>query len=788
MDFAAYMGIFHFLVELYVCIVGLEIAYLSLKLYIANKKKSYVFFGSGFVLIGISGIIHSANLSGDALLWVMFIGRIGGYYLILQSLTRKTKATYTATAFLPSMRIFRPYLYIINAIFTLIIFIRSLQIYKYTKERSHLWLGMAFFWLFLSEALFAISPSASATDPYWIISHLLKLTGFIVLMVYTWRFIPTRIRDRFMLAFAGISILVVFVVTLIVVVLISLKIQKDAEIRTKENIGRVFSSLKYNQTRAESIAREAAQNSSIAEAFQKKDRKMLATLLSSFGKDIDIDFLIGLDNKGVAIAGSPNLKPHISSSIIYQKYIEYALKGEATEPTVAIEESSIEGQQLSIQGAYPVRWKKNIIGVVLAGYHLNVHYMKETKGLVGTDCSLFRRHVCIATTILNAQEKRITSKLKKNRELLATVIGERRTYVDYGSIGDKSYVTVYSPLKDSEGGTVGMVSASTPLVKVQTSIANMRNVLFVMASGAVLIALIISFLLAKTISSPISRIGEGIRAIGRRDFDYQIGMDIHDEMGELSREVGDMARQLKEADQLRSDFVSFVSHELRNPLTSIKGFVETLQADGGFDEKERNEFYGIVINESERLLRMINELLDISRLDAGRSLVLNKKEMDLMNSINKVVLISQTSAGKHRIEVQSFTPHISIVADRDKMEQILINLISNAIKYSPQGGDVKVGVKEEEDGIVVSVSDSGIGMTEEQIGKLFQRYYRADHKEVRQVMGTGIGLYLTKALVEAHEGRISVESQIGKGSTFSFWIPKGQDSSELAEGGRESPC
>lgn len=230
--------------------------------------------------------------------------------------------------------------------------------------------------------------------------------------------------------------------------------------------------------------------------------------------------------------------------------------------------------------------------------------------------------------------------------------------------------------------------------------------------------------------------------------------------------------ELKRLDQMKTDFVSHVSHELRTPLTSIKGFVSTLLADteGYYDLETRREFLQIIDQECDRLTRLINDLLNLSRIEAGRALELILKPVDVVDIAKKIVEIQKNYTSKHQfvIDVKGTIP--TIVADEDKVDQILTNLVSNAVKYSPDGGEVRITIQEDPEtgGVLVAVKDQGVGIPKDVLPRLFQRFTRV---EGRKIAGTGLGLYLTRHLVEAHGGKIWVESEEGKGSTFYFTLP-----------------
>lgn len=232
--------------------------------------------------------------------------------------------------------------------------------------------------------------------------------------------------------------------------------------------------------------------------------------------------------------------------------------------------------------------------------------------------------------------------------------------------------------------------------------------------------------------------------------------------------------EIRSIERMKTAFVSTVSHELRTPLTSIKGFISTLLQDEDgtfFDFQTVREFYHIIDQECDRLTRLISDLLNVSRIEAGRALELNPKPIDLPKLIEKVVTVQKSYTDKHELVIDIKNNIPIIVGDEDKVDQILTNLTNNAIKYSPKGGTITISAQAEGDLVRVSVADQGMGIPKEHLSKVFDRFHRVDNRDTRTVGGTGIGLYLVKHLVEAHGGKIWVESEVGKGSTFTFELP-----------------
>lgn len=237
--------------------------------------------------------------------------------------------------------------------------------------------------------------------------------------------------------------------------------------------------------------------------------------------------------------------------------------------------------------------------------------------------------------------------------------------------------------------------------------------------------------------------------------------------------------EMKMLDKMKSSFVAMASHELRTPLTAIKGFVSTLLIDPGFGDTERLEFYNIIDQECDRLTRLINDLLNTARIEAGESLKPSYTEVDPNSLLEKVLMIQKQSTNRHTLRLEVPEPLPKFVGDEDKLDQVLTNLLNNAIKYSPGGGEIVLAARKLDGEVEFSVRDQGMGIPKEHLGKVFERFHRVDNEDNRKIYGTGLGLYLVKHLVESvHFGKIWVESEVGKGSTFIVRIPTNIDLEE----------
>ncbi len=267
---------------------------------------------------------------------------------------------------------------------------------------------------------------------------------------------------------------------------------------------------------------------------------------------------------------------------------------------------------------------------------------------------------------------------------------------------------------------------------------------------------------------------------------YTLGLVLTDYLAvvvaQQRREVARHASEAEEATRHLREFLDYVVHELRNALAAVHGYVQLLQrrtaaADSGGERRGLEA----IDHAAERIRRLVDDLQDVAHLKTAR-FQLHPTTMDLVTAIREVVMLRQRATTIHRLTVDA-PARLEGTWDRERIDQILANLVSNAVKYSPAGGEVRIPVACESDEAVVSVADQGLGMDAEQQARLFQPFARLHRRQ--DVEGTGLGLYITRGLVEAHGGRIWVESAPGQGSRFSVALPlRAPDRGDQAEGDR----
>lgn len=303
---------------------------------------------------------------------------------------------------------------------------------------------------------------------------------------------------------------------------------------------------------------------------------------------------------------------------------------------------------------------------------------------------------------------------------------------------------------------------------------NASKVAIITGIIALLTGAVISVFITINITKPLGIIKKKTKEISRGEFGKDLKLTSPPEISELANAFNIMCRKLKEIDKLKSDFFSLMSHELRTPLTTIKEgtnlMLEDLNGDRGTGKQMR--LLTIINEESNRLINLVNSLLDLSKMEGGM-MAFNFTRNDIMKLISQVTREIEPLAETRRIVIQtSMDEGLPLIKlDRDRILQVLRNLIGNAVKFTNEGGRVSVHSHMNEQGIHVSVEDSGVGIAHENLSTIFDKYQQVTLAGSNKIKGTGLGLSIVKHIINAHGGKIWVESTPGKGSIFSFILP-----------------
>jgi signal transduction histidine kinase len=293
---------------------------------------------------------------------------------------------------------------------------------------------------------------------------------------------------------------------------------------------------------------------------------------------------------------------------------------------------------------------------------------------------------------------------------------------------------------------------------------------------ALLVALIIGLWLLRSITRPIYELERGMHAIAEGDLTHQLGVSPNqeEEFGRLAASYQTMARKLAELERLRAEFVGVASHELKTPINVIIGYLELLQ-EGIYGElaPKQKEVLQTITKQANSLTRLVKRLLDISRFEASGA-KLDVREVDLLRLLRTLESSFSVLAMQRDI---SFTVNHGedlpgkVYWDEDRINEVLGNLISNAFKFTPRGGKVALTVASRENKVVITVQDTGAGISSEQLPHIFDKFFQADNQAQAATKGTGLGLAIAKEIVEAHGGEIAVDSTVGRGTTFVVTLP-----------------
>ncbi|HEU5100724.1 MAG TPA: HAMP domain-containing sensor histidine kinase [Roseiflexaceae bacterium] len=269
---------------------------------------------------------------------------------------------------------------------------------------------------------------------------------------------------------------------------------------------------------------------------------------------------------------------------------------------------------------------------------------------------------------------------------------------------------------------------------------------------------------------------KAMEQIARGDFSVQVeqpsNFNTDDPITKLFKGVNDMALELKQMEAMRQEFISNVSHEIQSPLTSIRGFAQALR-DGALGAEERAHYLNIIETESTRLSKLSDNLLALAALEAENR-IFEPTRYRLDKQIRDLILACEPQWAGKAIEMDVSFEEVTITADHDMLSQVWINLISNSIKFTPEGGRICVDLYQADDGIAFGITDNGIGISEADQAHIFERFYKADKSRTRaNGGGSGLGLSIAQKIVEMHRGTIAVESNVGEGTTFIVSLPSG---------------
>lgn len=356
------------------------------------------------------------------------------------------------------------------------------------------------------------------------------------------------------------------------------------------------------------------------------------------------------------------------------------------------------------------------------------------------------------------------------RDTQRLLSGHPVEFMSSDASGNRFYV-VGKPIKAGSSTRSALYIVSS-MKKIDNSLLRLRNLLMLSGLGAFLLALGMILIMSKLLSRPLLQMQKMTEKMANGNWDARLRVGSRDEIGMLGHSINDLAASLQRYRDTRRAFFSNISHELRTPVTYLQGYAKVL-ADGLVEsDKEKKQYLSIIYQESVRLEHLINDLFDLSKMEEGQ-IKLSIEWLDLKEIIKTAVRKVKLKAEKKRLSLQmDLHDRVPVIrGDRRRMEQVLLNLLENAIRYTEKGS-VLVRLVRHEEATVLSVSDTGIGISKEELPYIFERFYRVEKSRARKYGGTGLGLSIVKKYVEIQGGTVQVDSEPGTGTTFTLIFPQ----------------
>lgn len=357
----------------------------------------------------------------------------------------------------------------------------------------------------------------------------------------------------------------------------------------------------------------------------------------------------------------------------------------------------------------------------------------------------------------------------KTEDFIKALEDNASSWVGKSITSNEKIMAVSAPIKDFSGEIIGVLRFVTSLEGADKIVTRW----FLISLGVIMVVMILvsvlSTIFTRTIIIPVKEITEASKKIAKGQLDVKIDKLYNDEIGELADTINYMASELDKLQKMKNDFISSISHELRTPLTSIKGWGETIITGDLKNKEETKTGLKIIINETQRLTKMVEELLDFARLENGH-ISLDIKKIDVKKELDEIVHIFEGKAKKKNIEISynSEEDFFFTIGDKNRLRQVFINILDNAIKFTDEERNIYVKIYEKKGYILVSFQDEGIGIPQNEIKKIKEKFYKGKSKKE----GSGLGLAISTEIINLHEGKLNIESQEEVGTTITIILPK----------------
>lgn len=359
---------------------------------------------------------------------------------------------------------------------------------------------------------------------------------------------------------------------------------------------------------------------------------------------------------------------------------------------------------------------------------------------------------------------------------IAEKVFEGENFLQIGNMGglfESTYLTVAIPLKN-QSSIMGATFLSVPTPVINQYKYYFVNTFLITIGIVFFLTMVMLYFYSKRISKPIMEMNKISKEIAKGNFDMRVEADGSNDIAELAENFNKMTTSLKNLEDMRSDFISNVSHELRTPMTTISGFLEGI-LDGTISDEDRDRYLKIVLDETKRLSRLVTKLLDLSRIEAGTAkLTLRSFDINELIRIAVIRFENKLNDKKLDVDIEFENENEPVLADKDSISQVLTNLIDNAIKFNFDGGYIKIKVSRVSGGKVeISVENSGIGISPDEISHIFERFYKSDKSRSYDKNGLGLGLYMIHGILANHGEKIVAESEKDRWARFVFKLKRG---------------
>lgn len=362
----------------------------------------------------------------------------------------------------------------------------------------------------------------------------------------------------------------------------------------------------------------------------------------------------------------------------------------------------------------------------------------------------------------------INDPVKDYPDVQSALKGQSGSRVGKVAYSDTPVLSVSRPLFSEDHGLLGVLRYTSSLAPAHRSVLTLTRYLLMLTFLVILISVIVSRFLAKGITRPIEEIQSTAIQLADGQYKKRIYMKRDDELGQLAQSINTLAAEIVRKEQVKNDFISSISHELRTPLTSIRGWAAILKDTDPEDKEVLTEGFHIIESETERLSKMVEELLDFSRYISGR-ITLKKDQFDITSTCEGILKQMEPRARKQEIHLMNEVNDdiVLVTADEDRIRQVLINLIDNAIKFTDPGGWVLLEARKNYPNYEIIVSDNGVGMDENELRLAKEKFYKGKHSNSH----SGLGLSIAEEIIKLHNGEIQIVSEKNVGTSIRVFIP-----------------